>query len=122
MFKKILAGFAGLMLSASLEAGVYDGVWIWDLTSDYFVLYQKGDQLLVVNAWKGMDGWNAHIGPINGSTATISTILDPDGSIASATLHFVSQTEGTLTLHSCSDCDYTPLEPLETPLPVHKIF
>lgn len=124
MMKKIATGIVGLLLSASLYAGDYDGVWVFDFDAgddaSYFVLHQNGKQLLVVDAWQAMDGWSAHLGTLSGSSAEMRTIVEPDGAVVKFTLNFSSQTRGTITLHSCSDgCGEIPVE---QPLPVKKFF
>lgn len=121
--KKIATGIAGLLLTANLYAGDYDGVWVFDFDAgeddSYFIINQNGTQLLVVDAWKTMDGWSAHLGTINGSSAEMSTIVDAEGAVVNFTLNFSSKLKGTLTLHSCSDvCGF----PVEQPLSVKKFF
>jgi len=99
------------------------------LNSDYTIIYQNGNELLTVSVYyeefdgqPDMDGWNALIGTIDGNTAVMSTLLHEDGEYATATITFTSPTEGTFTLHSCTNCEDEDEIELGSPVYMHKIF
>lgn len=116
--KTIIFSLTALLLSTNLYAGDYDGVW--EFGGEYHIAYQNGNQLLVVNLWEDLDGWDAMLGPISGNQAEVSTLLG-DNDHFKISIKLKSSTQGTITFKSCSgdDCD---LRPLNVAMPIHKIF
>ena len=126
MFRKLAYAIVGLLLSGAVVSGEYDGVWVFDFAvdpnSDYFILYQKGNALLLVSAYREMDGWEALMGDfVTESSARVSSLLNSDGTSVVLTVNFTSSTTATVTLDSCApqaECDI----PVGLPLSTHKIF
>ncbi len=110
-----------LMLPSQALAGDYDGVWVFSgvADSDYFLVSQSTDTLLVVGVNLEMDGWDAFLGHIGQSNAArMDTLLSQDGTQVEFTIRFTSLTRANVVIHSCDDCQL----PLGTPLPLDKIF
>ena len=126
MSRKLVYAFIGLLLSGAALAGEYDGVWVFnfdvDPNPDYFILYQKGNTLLLVSAYREMDGWDAMLGEfVTDSSARISTLLTSDGSSVDVRLNFTSSTTATGTLVSCAPQEACDI-PVGVPVGTHKIF
>lgn len=126
MGRKFVCIFVGLLLSGAALSGEYDGVWVFDSDidpdSDYFIAYQRGDSLLLVSAYREMDGWEAFLGNfVTESSARLSSLLNSDGVSVVLSMNFTSSTAATLTVDSCmpiEECDI----PIGVPIDTHKIF
>ena len=128
--KNYLRGLAfagGVLLSLNVAiAGDYDGVWTLstgtEADQDYFILYQNGSTLLLVNNYGELDGWEAWTGQFSTpDSVTVSTIISDDGTATVVSINFTSLTTATITLDSCnpaSACDI----PIGVPIPANKIF
>ena len=115
------------MFSTTAAAGDYDGVWIFDFevdpNSDYFVAYQRGNTLLLVSAYRELDGWEAFIGDFTSATsADVSSLVNDNNSTVSLSINFTSTEKGTVTVNACAPQEICDGIPVGVPLGVNKIF
>ena len=124
MKTRILGCIFLLMCSAYSHAGTYDGVWTIDaepFKENFYMLYQRDGQLLMVGLEGDMNSWEAFIGPISTNRGNLRILLSPEENFdLNAVLEFSSSTTGTVNILSCSgDCQGIPLN---QPLPFNKFY
>jgi len=110
-----------LLLPSSALAGDYDGVWVFsDIAgSDYFLVNQSNDTLLVVGVNLEMDGWDAFVGNVGqNNAARLRALVTQDGTEIDFTVSFTSPSTAQVIIHSCDACEL----PLGTQLPFGRIF
>lgn len=99
----LIAALTLMFASMPAMSGQYDGAWsltYGGVNAGYATISEKNGQLLVVLLPGDRDGWEAHIGPITGNTAQITSAVSDD--VSSATVNFSSLTTLSATITSCT--------------------
>ncbi len=81
----------GLFTAGAQAAGPYDGIWVisyFGLPAGYYSLHEKDGTLIAVSLPDNNSSWSAYMGPRNGNTVNMSTLVS--GVNGQATVTFTS--------------------------------
>jgi len=131
MLRKLIAACALTIVSSVCWAGQYDGIWNWEPGNYQIIRHQDNGTFVLVfvgsdtgrlyGSWAG-----TFIGSISGNTT--SNLLASDTlemTNTTLTLTFSSTTAATITFNQCTPKPNQPADicpPLNTPIPLNKIF
>jgi len=102
MYKKITLAIFIALLSVNLYAGDYDGLWLLEGETEFTMVRQNGDQLLMIGIEGDQSGWWADFGTISGNTAQMETIIDTSNTSVEFTVIFTSSTKAEAVITSCT--------------------
>jgi hypothetical protein len=73
--KKIIFAVSCLFSSLAIAAGgPYDGIWYSEMAG-YISVHENNGTIVVIRLSEDMSLWDAHIGPRNGATFRVETIM-----------------------------------------------
>jgi hypothetical protein len=116
----LVLGFI-LLVSPSVLAGEYDGVWtIPDIPMIYFLVYNTDTTLVVTEIDSSLLTCDVLAGQMNGSVGSVQHLVQTDNSYIHADVNFTSPTTATFVVKECSgNCTNVPIG---VELPFQKIF
>jgi hypothetical protein len=100
----MLVGLLALLPAGAMAQGNYSGIWRASIDPGAFVSLNQNGGTLVIAMLDSTGEWDAYIGTLSGTTATVNTVI---GRVTiGMTVRFLSGSQAIVKLNSCIPNEY----------------